>query len=356
MRSKRELGATLPWMLAALVAVVTGAASAAAQTIQQGDVFASNGSGNAAWYRNDGTPVGNVNDGTGGFTTGGAFFSDVLYITNFSNGTVARYDSFGALLGNFSTGGSAPESIVFAANGEFYVGHADGDGDIRKFNSSLNLIDQYDVATTARGSDWIELAADQCTMFYTSEGSEVKRYDVCTDTQLADFASGFPGSNAYALRIRPNGEVLVADSATILRLDSAGNIIQQYDATGENTWFALNLDPDGTSFWSGDFTTQNFYKFDIATGNVLLGPINPGGSLFGLTVAGEITGAQPTPTPTQGTGPTPTVTPIATVTPIPPSPTPPTPVPTTNRIGLLFFIGLLGVTGAVLIWRLTMRG
>ncbi|MDX1670055.1 MAG: hypothetical protein R3194_11600, partial [Limnobacter sp.] len=37
---------------------------------------------------------------------------------------------------------------------------------------------QFDVATDDRGSDWIDLAADQCTMYYTSEGTLVKRFDV----------------------------------------------------------------------------------------------------------------------------------------------------------------------------------
>jgi hypothetical protein len=112
---------------------------------------------------------------------------------------------------------------------------------------------------------------------------------VVSDTPLSNFATGL-GDRAFALRIRPNGEVLLANGGNILRLDANGNVIQNYDQTGENSWFALNLDPDGTSFWSADFGTGNVYRFDIATGNVLR-MFNSGapGNTFGLAVFGEIT-------------------------------------------------------------------
>jgi hypothetical protein len=134
-------------------------------------------------------------------------------------------------------------------------------------------------------------------MFYTSEGRSVKRYDVGTSTQLADFAAGLPGTVAYALRILPDGGVLVADTELIVRLDNTGSVIQTYDAPGEDTWFSLNLDPDGTSFWSGNFGTGKFYKFDIASGTQLMS-VDTGvgsGNLWGLVVYGEITVARPIP-------------------------------------------------------------
>ena len=114
----------------------------------------------------------------------------------------------------------------------------------------------------------MDLETDQCTMLYTTEGSTIFRHDVCTNTPLSNFATGLSG-NAYALRILPSGDVLVAMGVNVLRLNSAGVIQQTYDATGENSWFALNLDPDGTSFWSADFGTSNVYRFDIASGNVI---------------------------------------------------------------------------------------
>jgi hypothetical protein len=66
-----------------------------------------------------------------------------------------------------------------------------------------------------------------------------------------------------------------------------------YDLAGVDGWFALNLDPDGTSFWSGSFLNDTFYKFDIASGTKLE-EVNTGlgsGHLYGLVVYGEQTAA-----------------------------------------------------------------
>src|SRR5439155_9788575 len=73
---------------------------------------------------------------------------------------------------------------------------------------------------------------------------------------------------------------------------------------GESSWFALNLDPDGTSFWSGSSATNNVYRFNIATGAKELGPINIGprpAELLGICVKGERTAAIPQTTLTAGT-------------------------------------------------------
>src|SRR2546422_101644 len=80
---------------------------------------------------------------------------------------------------------------VFAGveSGDFYVGHASGDRDIQKYNAAGVFQQKYDVATENVGSDWIELSADQMTMFYTSEGRRIFRYNVATSTQLLDFAT-----------------------------------------------------------------------------------------------------------------------------------------------------------------------
>jgi hypothetical protein len=155
------------------------------------------------------------------------------------------------------------------ASGNYLVGHASIGTDVHQYTETALLVAEYDVATELGGSDWIDLAANQTTLFYTSEGRRVLRFDIGTNTQMADFASGLPGSNAFALRILPPGDgsggVLVADTQTVVRLDGSGAVAQQYDAPGEDNWFALNLDPNGTSFWSGDFRTNNFYRFNIAS-------------------------------------------------------------------------------------------
>ena len=107
------------------------------------------------------------------------------------------------------------------------------------------------------------------------------------------------GGQAFALRLLPPGDgsggLIVADRTNIKRLDGAGAVVQIYDAAGENNWFAMNLDPNGTSFWAADFGTSNFYRFNIVTGAIEVGPINTGtgsNTVFGLAVKGEPTAAQ----------------------------------------------------------------
>ena len=233
---------------------------------EEGDFVAAVGNGQVNWYRPDGTLVKVLDTELGGATAGMIFDNaGNLYVTNFHADTVSQFDNSGNLSGTFGGPyGNSPESIVFDRKGNIYVGHADfPDFTIRKFDSAGSLLAQFEVERDDRGSDWIELSPDQCTMLYTSEGTSVKRFNVCRNAQLRDFASGLPGK-AYALRLLDDDGVLVADSVAICRLDAKGNIIKTYDVPGEDTWFSLNRDPDGTSFWSGSFN-GNLYKFDIAS-------------------------------------------------------------------------------------------
>ena len=231
-----------------------------------------------------------LNIGASGFTTGMAFdASGNLYVTGFSAGTVAKFDTNGALLGNFATGLNVPESIVFDNTGDAYVSSVGGSG-INKYNSTGTLLGNTPIGRV----DWMDLEADQKTMLYTQEGTEIKAVDVSTNTALPNFATGLSGSNAYALRILADGTVLLADGTDVKHLDAGGALIGSYDVTGEDSWFALNLNPDGTSFWSGDFNTAKLYKFNIAgTGlNTQTQTINTGtggNTLFGVGIFGEQT-------------------------------------------------------------------
>lgn len=277
----------------ALLAVIC--LSSSAMAFNFGDVFAAIGNGQINRYDATGTYIQTLNTGRGGFTTGMAFdAAGNLYVTNFSDASISRFAGDGTSLGLWGSGyTTSPESIVFNAIGEAYVGHADGTGDIHHLDAAGNLLSTFNVARESRGSDWIDLAADQKTMYYTSEDFNILRYDVSTGTQLANFAA-LGTRPSYALRILGNGDVLVANTSNIKRLDAAGNIIQTYDAAGQDGWFALNVDPGGSSFWSGDFGTGMAVQFDLASGAVL-NSINTGSiDFFGLTIFGEETQGAPT--------------------------------------------------------------
>jgi len=285
---------------AAAIAGLTLAAGATASTTWNvGDVFAGIASGSYNVYSNSGTFKETISDGSAGFTTGCSFNPslDKLYTTNFSASKVVVYDNASphSIVQTITTGKAAAESIVFAGNGHFFVG-GPSDPEIEEYDASGTLVDNDTVAADGTGGpDWIDLAADQKTTFYTSESRVVRRFDAAADVQLADFAT-LPGAGtAFALRLLSPGDgsggLLVADRGDVKRLDGSGAVVQTYDVSGEDSWFSLNLDPNGTSFWAGDFGTNNFYRFNMATGAVEVGPIASGGVLFGLCLKGEITAA-----------------------------------------------------------------
>jgi uncharacterized repeat protein (TIGR01451 family) len=298
-RRRRFRRARLALIAVAALALLSVSGAAATTAWQIGDVFAGVASGQYKVYDNGGVFKETITDGLGGFTTGCSFNPalDKLYTTNFSSSKVVVYDDASphAIVQTITTGKSAAESIVFASNGHFFVG-GPSDGKIEEYTAAGTLVDTDTVAADGTGGpDWIDLAADQKTMYYASEGRLVKRYDVSADTQLTDFAT-LPGSGeAFALRLLAPGDgsggLLVADGSNVKRLDGSGTVVQTYDVAGEDDWFSLNLDPNGTSFWAGDFGTNNFYRFNISTGAVEVGPIASGGSLFGLCLKGEITAA-----------------------------------------------------------------
>ena len=269
---------------------------AAGGVIANGTVMASTGNGRVTEFSQPGTLLTQLDTTTGSLETTGSAFdgSGNFFVTDFQANNVTKFDPTGALIGSFGSGYNVdPESVIFDASGNVYVGQADVTHNVLKFDPSGTLLATFSPATENRGTDWIDLAADQCTLFYTSEGVLVKRFDVCTNTQLADFnTAALPGSHAYAHRLLPSGGLLVADTSEVVRLDASGNQIQTYSLPGTSVLFALNLDPDGTSFWTADYFSGEVFKVDIGTGNILQQWSASGAPNFfdlaGLSVKGEI--------------------------------------------------------------------
>lgn len=290
-------------LVAAVIAIGTaGPAQAIPYTV--GNVFASVGAGLVKEFTPAGVLVQTLNTTTGSSETTGSAFDSAgnFFVTGFGTSTLSKFNNSGGLVSaNFIAGNnpSNNESIVFDGAGNFFVGGASSTS-IKKFNSAGTLLNSFAVATGSRGTDWIDLAADQKTLFYTSESGLIKRFDTATSMQLADFAN--VGGVSFALRILSDGGVLVAHTSNVLRLNSAGIITQTYTLAGSTTLFALNLDPDGTSFWTGNIdSTGKLFHVRLSDGFVLgsFNTVFPGGNdLAGLSIFGEITQGNPPPTGT----------------------------------------------------------
>ena len=178
--------------------------------------------------------------------------------------------------------------MVFDASGSSYVGQDDNTGILVKLDPSGFQLGSFLLAKENAGSNWIDLSSDQGTVFYTSGGPSIKRFNVRTNTQLSDFAN--VGGTLGALRLLGDGGLIVTHStatiANVLRLNSAGAIIQTYTFPLPNqTQYSLadlRLDPDGISFWTGSAggsTGNRIYKVDLASGVILqsFDPQNPSG-------------------------------------------------------------------------------
>jgi DNA-binding beta-propeller fold protein YncE len=279
----------------ALVAACV-ASSVEASPFVTGDIFASIGSGQIQHYNSAGTLLETLNTGFGGYTTGSASNGGNLYVTNFSSNSVSVFAGPGDphTTSTFGGGYNTPEAIVFAGDGHVLVGNV-GSGGIREFDAAGNYI-----KTIAPGVrvDWFDLAADQNTILFTQEGGQIRTASRSTGLVGSNFSSA---GGDFALRILSDGTVLAADDSSVHRYDAAGNIIQTYDVTGLNGFFALNLDPDGTSFLTGSYSNGNIYRFDIASGGLdnqlqTIATGCGGSCLYGVSVYGEITAGNPPPT------------------------------------------------------------
>lgn len=209
---------------------------------------------------------------------------------------------------------SHPSSVVFTAAGDLIVGFF-GDGyDVigtlstpataypRKVNATVvvpdaEILDTYPVQQEVQGSDYVELSSDQRTLFYTSAGRTIFRYDTVSHVQLAPFATlpveAGPRPGLRGTRLLPPGDgsggILVCDGINVKRLNAAGAVVQVYTpvaSTRAQDLDKVELTPDATKFWVTDQLSTSFFQFDLASGSQLqdVDPQLPSGQLCGFAV------------------------------------------------------------------------
>ena len=211
----------------------------------------------------------------------------------------------------------------------------DPNGKVVADRFALNTTGYNGINDLTPGDINIDLSSDQCTIYYTYKHANtpdnafnnIKRYNVCSHTQLPDFANsrgpGLPQEEVIqssgSLRLLPSGGLLLANGGgIILSFDSTGKIIQTYDIptrvinndpriqTSGSATESLSLNLGGKSFWTN--AGGYIYQIDLATGRVLqVLPVSSDNldSLEGrLAIAGEV--RAPTTPSTNGTLPEPT--------------------------------------------------
>lgn len=252
-----------------------------------GDVFISLEPGPIQWRHPDGTLQSVLVPTVPGLGEGMAFDAPGnLHVARWcvdgpcehTGNTIEKFNVLGHSMGEVGSGFNCnPHTIVFDAVGDAYVGQAGCNRTILKFvQTSIEPPIEYAVAQENQGVFWMDLAPDGCTMFYTSVGPNVKRFDVCANTQLPDFnVEPLPGGMTHDLRVLPDGGVLVSSGQVVVRLDAAGVVTRTYAVPGEGTlWAGLDLAAENT-FWVANYWSSNIYKFDL-DGDTPLASFNTG--------------------------------------------------------------------------------
>src|SRR5262245_57040490 len=151
-------------------------------SFEPGDVIVSLEPGPVQWRLADWTLRGVLLPTSGGTGEGMGFDrSGNLHVTRWradslglTGNSVEVYSPLGVPQGADSRWFNCdPHAILFDAAGSKYVGQGGCSKSILKFTSSATTPTEYFPAEENQGVFWMDLAADGCTMFYTSYGFKV---------------------------------------------------------------------------------------------------------------------------------------------------------------------------------------
>lgn len=282
---RRVFALTCSWLLLASLAPAIAQLLPPPVSFGRGDVFVSLEPGPVQWRLPDGTLRAILEPTVPGLGEGMAFDAGGnLYVARWrsdsmglSGNTIERFNTLGISQGTVGQGFDCdPHAIVFDSAGSAFVGQAGCRRSLLKFVPGQPVPIEYLPAEDYQGLFWIDLAPDNCTIFYTSYGRNVKRYDTCARAQLPDFNDQpLPGAASHDLRVLPDGGVLVSSGRVIARLNRFGAVVRTYEVPGDGVlWAGLDLTADG-GFWVADYYSSNVFRFDLASGAVL-GSFNTG--------------------------------------------------------------------------------
>jgi hypothetical protein len=284
---KRSTSHARSLLVACSLLLVSASGGADGLSFAPGDVIVSLEPGPVQWWNANGTLNRILVSTVPGTGEGMAFdVSGNLYVSRWcidpwcgpTGNTVEWFNVKGESMGAVGSGYNCnPHAIVFDATNTAYIGQAGCTGAIMKVAPGQDRNPTYfAVAPEFQGSFWIDLAPDRCTMFYTSYGPNVKRFDVCAGGQLSNFNVGpLPNSVTHDLRVLADGGLIVANGEVITRLAADGTVARTYSVAGEPAyWAGIDL-ADTTSFWAANYQSSRVHRFDLETGQVL-STLNPG--------------------------------------------------------------------------------
>lgn len=260
-----------------------------------GDVFVGIDNGRYIVYDStNGYSASTLTVDSGGGQSGGCGFDSQFnfYGTNLTTQRVTELNAdTGSLVQTISVGGTSPESLLFSASGNLYF--ASANAAVQQFDPALppasdGSISYPGSATTlsfTSNTDWIDLARDQKTFYYTGDSTTLNKFTLGgATTTLASFSDP-----AYAVRLLPpldGTDLLVANTSAITRISSGK--ATSYTLRQQKNLRFLAIDPDGVSFWAGDWATGLIFQLSLKNGSVIQS-LDTGAkkSMGGICVKGE---------------------------------------------------------------------
>ncbi len=203
-------------------------------------------------------------------------FGNLLALSDAFGGSLVKINDDGSQ-SSFSVPLQEGASLSPDQNGNVYISYSR----ISKISPSGQVVAMYTPGTPF--AQFIDLAPDQCTMYFTDTVPTVYRFDVCRGVALPPLATTLPPGVAGDLRVLPSGLILVTDGAAgVVLIDpTSGAVVRTYPVPSQ----LLALATDGTSFWAGGGPLVR--RVDLQSG-AILATVNTGlDQLNGLTVVGE---------------------------------------------------------------------
>jgi streptogramin lyase len=118
--------------------------------------------------------------------------------------------------------------------------------------------------STTIGMQAVDLAADQCTLFYVGFGQRfVGRTNICTLEALPDL--DLP-ERTRDLRVLANGDVLVVFENRLVRYGPDGAIVREYEGDPDHKLWSVALDIDPAFVWIG---TDELWRMRLSDGSVV---------------------------------------------------------------------------------------